>query len=307
MQEKIGEVTLNLDYYSGSDLYCDGDIEDVILDIVKTTPKEQYNKVIEEKKSWPVLYHLSHIRGNIADVLPISNTDSVLEIGAGCGAVTEKLSQMCGELTCIDLSKKRSLINAYRNKEKNNIQIMVGNFQEIEKHLTKQYDVITLIGVFEYGACYIESEGDPYEEFMGIVASHLAPGGKLAIAIENKYGIKYFAGSKEDHLGQYFVGIEGYDNVENVRTFSLPALEKYGKNAGFSKISVMYPYPDYKFPMVMYTDDRLPGKGELSRYGLYNFDNDRLDIFNETEALENSVEDGMFRYLSNSYLLVMER
>ena len=55
---------------------------------------------------------------------------------------------------------KRSLINAYRHQEADNITIKVGNFQEVEQHLEQKYDVITLIGVFEYanigysiGAC----------------------------------------------------------------------------------------------------------------------------------------------------------
>ena len=35
MQKFVGNVKLNLDYYSGEDLYSDGDIENEILDIVK--------------------------------------------------------------------------------------------------------------------------------------------------------------------------------------------------------------------------------------------------------------------------------
>lgn len=37
-----------------------------------------------------------------------------------------------------------------------------------------------------------------------MIKKHLAPGGRIVIAIENKYGLKYFAGCKEDHLGTYF-------------------------------------------------------------------------------------------------------
>lgn len=35
MIEKIGKVTMNYDYYKGKDLYSDGDIENVILDMVQ--------------------------------------------------------------------------------------------------------------------------------------------------------------------------------------------------------------------------------------------------------------------------------
>ena len=42
MKETIGNVLLNLDYYDGEDAYSDGSIEDRLLEIVKTTPKEDY-------------------------------------------------------------------------------------------------------------------------------------------------------------------------------------------------------------------------------------------------------------------------
>ena len=35
MTETIGKVTLNLDRYPGEDYYCDGSVEDEILEIVK--------------------------------------------------------------------------------------------------------------------------------------------------------------------------------------------------------------------------------------------------------------------------------
>ena len=37
--ENIGKVIMNYDYYSGTDLYSDGDVEDTLLEIVKTHDK----------------------------------------------------------------------------------------------------------------------------------------------------------------------------------------------------------------------------------------------------------------------------
>ena len=62
--EKIGGITLNYTYYPGEDLYSDGDVEDELLEIARTCPKEEYNRMTAEKKSWPVLYHFSQIREN---------------------------------------------------------------------------------------------------------------------------------------------------------------------------------------------------------------------------------------------------
>ena len=149
MIEQIGKITLDLKHYPGEDFYCDGLIEDEILEIVKTHAKVEYSKIIEERKSWPILYHLSSLRENIVDFIPIHKSAKVLEVGSGCGAITGALSRKAGQVTCIDLSKKRSMINAYRNSDCENVTIHVGNFQEIEPDLSCDYDFIYLIGVLD--------------------------------------------------------------------------------------------------------------------------------------------------------------
>ena len=59
------------------------------------------------------------------------------------------------------------------------------------------------IGVFEYAACYTDNE-NPFSYMLQLVERHLAPGGKIIIAIENRLGLKYWAGCAEDHVGRFF-------------------------------------------------------------------------------------------------------
>ncbi len=299
--EYIGKVALDYKYYSGKDLYSDGS-EEELLDIVRHHGKEEYNRIIDEKNSWPVLYHLSDIRGNIVDWIPFTKEDSVLEIGAGCGAITGVLAKHAGHVDCIELSRARSLVNAERHKEFDNIKITVGNFQDIEKDIEKKYDYITLIGVLEYAASYINSK-TPYDEFLNIIKSHLKPTGKIIIAIENKYGLKYWAGCREDHLGTYFSGIEGYVGVDSVKTFSKNGLIKLLTTAGLEDLSFYYPYPDYKLPLSIYSDDFLPQPKSLIN-NFRNFDSDRMLIFDESKVFDNLIEDGMFDIFSNSFLVI---
>jgi hypothetical protein len=131
-----------------------------------------------------------------------------------------------------------------------------------------------MIGVFEYGCSYISSE-TPYTDFLKTAASHLAPGGRLVIAIENRLGMKYFAGCTEDHTGRFFDGIEGYPETDSARTFSRKELEDLLRSAGLDSFTFYYPYPDYKLPMAVFSDRRLPKPGEL-RMNMMNFDRKRL-------------------------------
>lgn len=301
--EKIGNVILDDTYYPGEDLYCDGIIEDEILDIVKNEEVGSYRRIIEEKANWPILYHLSPLRENIVNWIPLDKSKKVLEVGSGCGAITGALAKRAGSVTCIDLSKKRSMINAYRHKEMDNITIHMGNFKDIEPTLPNDYDYIFLIGVFEYGQGYMGSD-TPYEDFMNILKRHLNCEGRLVIAIENKFGLKYWAGCKEDHLGTYFEGIEDYPNGGGVRTFTRPGLEKICKATGVEEYSFYYPYPDYKFMTTVYSDKYLPKIGELSDNNR-NFDRSRLQLFDEKNVFDGIVREECFPLFSNSYVLVI--
>ena len=303
MSEQIGKITIDDTYYSGQDFYCDGEVEDELLDIVKNYADIEYPRIIEEKADWPILYHLSAQRENIVEWIPVEKGAKVLEVGSGCGAITGVLSRKAGTLDCVDLSMKRSKINAYRNQECGNVTIHVGNFKDIEPHLDMDYDYIFLIGVFEYGKSYMGTK-TPYEDFLNLLKRHIKASGRIIIAIENKYGLKYWAGCQEDHSGSYFDGIENYARGGGVRTFTRNGLEKIFKKTGIEEYHFYYPYPDYKFMTTVYSDDYLPKKGELLN-NLRNFDRDRMLLFDEKNAFDGIIEDGEFPLFSNSYLVVI--
>ena len=303
MTEYIGKIKLDLTHYPGEDFYCDGEIEDTLLDIAKNYAEVEYPRIIEEKANWPVLYHLSPLRENIVDWIPMEKTAKVLEVGSGCGAITGALARKAGEVVCVDLSKKRSTINAYRHQECDNVVIHVGNFKDIEPDLPTDFDYICLIGVFEYGQSYMGTD-KPFEEFLNIIMKHLAVGGRVVIAIENKYGLKYFAGCQEDHLGTYFSGIENYADGGGVRTFSRKGLEKIFAACNVKNYNFYYPYPDYKFMTTLYSDAYQPGKGELSN-NVRNFDRERMLLFDEKHAFDGIAEDELFSVFSNSFEVII--
>lgn len=303
-KEVIGNITLNLDYYTGNDFYSEGAAEDVLLDLVNRYSETDFEHVIQNSKSWNIMYHLSHIRENIVTWLPISKKAKVLEIGAGCGAVTGGLAKLAGHVDCVELSKKRSLINATRHREYNNIDIYVGNYMDVEPNLADDYDYVTLIGVLEYAGSYFQTK-EPYMDLLKSAAKHLNPGGKILIAIENKFGLKYFAGCKEDHTGGYFDGIEGYPGNDGVRTFSKETLNTMFAGLGM-KSKYYYPYPDYKLPHTIYSDEMLPKEGELNT-NLRNFDNDRVVLFDETRAFDSIIQEGNFDFFTNSFFVILTK
>lgn len=301
MNEKIGEVTLNYNFYKGEDLYSDGEIEDKLLDIVQKCENEEdiYQELLMSDE-WPILYHLSPIRHNILEWYDFEPNGSVLEIGAGCGAISGLFCKKLYRVVALDLSKKRSLINANRNRNYNNLEIIVANFEDVE--INEKFDYVSLIGVLEYAIYYINSP-DPFVDMLKKVRSFLKPNGKLLLAIENKYGLKYWAGATEDHTGNLFDGIQGYENVDRVRTFSRKSLEKLLRQAGFEACDFYYPYPDYKLPLEIFSEEHLPKKGDI-KAAAPSYDRDRISLFNEVQAIDSICEDGLFEEFANSFLVI---
>lgn len=288
----------NLDFYKGVDLYSDGDVENDILKIVKT--HEDFTDILSKTDNWPIFYHLSPLRRNLLDWYEFDEKSSLLEIGGGCGAFSGMFSQRLKNIKVVELSKKRAEIIYNRHKKYDNLEIIVGDLNDIM--FNKKFDYITLIGVLEYAGKFIKKE-NPFDTFLKNIKSHLGLNGKLLIAIENKFGLKYWAGAKEDHTGILFDSIENYRNNKDVQTFGKDELENMLKKQGFSNITFYYPMPDYKFPKVIYSDDYLPNIGELFDINSPNFDQDRYLFFDEREAFKNIILNKQFPFFANSFLI----
>lgn len=298
MKEIIGKVTLNYEYYDGIDSYSDGeDIEEKLLEICRLGKREE---ALHESGLWPVLYHLSDIRGNIIEWYPMDQGANILEIGSGCGAISGCLCKKVGRVVGIELSKQRSLINAYRNRDCANLEIVVGNFHKIE--LEEKFDYVTLIGVLEYAGNYMDGD-DPYVQMLQKVKRYLKPNGKIIIAIENKMGLKYLNGAREDHIGKAFVGVEGYRGISGVRTFSKPELCGLLNAAGLQNYRFYYPVPDYKLPSSIYSDAYMPRIGDIRIWG-ENYNGTRIALYNEGIVFDQVCEDQKFDYFSNSFLVI---
>lgn len=259
--------------------------------------------------NWSSEYHLSPKRSTLLRPLRLDPCHSVLELGAGCGAITRYLGEIVSQVIAVEGSRKRAEIAALRCRDLDNVQVVVANFQNLE--FTEKFDIVTLIGVVEYSGLYLQSH-NPYQQTLEIAKRYLKNDGILLLAIENKLGLKYFAGCSEDHTGVPFDGIEGYVRQQNVKTFGKKELENLLKLAGFEGFQFLYPFPDYKLPNVVL---RLDEQDEYQQYNpfLYQwlgFKNSRdyyrqkLEIFNEFLVAKQIETNGLLPQMSNSFLVL---
>ena len=287
---------LNLDYYTAKDHYSDGDIEETLLKMAQEG--KSFEDLPEEEVSFPMVYHFSGLRENILSWYPLKKADSVLEIGAGCGAITGMLCRKAGHVTSVELSKRRADINYARNRDKENLTIMVGNLNDMT--FPEKFDYVVVNGVLEYAMSFTEGK-TPYETFLQRMGAYLKPEGRLLIAIENRLGLKYFAGAPEDHTDLHFFGINGYPGNQSVRTFSKNELGELLENSGFPFLRFYYPYPDYKFPTEIFTDESLYTNSYGRSYPVYT--DKTADLFAESEGVKAFEKEKILDSFVNSFLV----
>ena len=152
---------LNLEYYSQEDLYSDGEIENKMLKMA--AQGQNYEDLPEQKVEFPMIYHFSEVRENILAWYPFREHCSILEIGAGCGAITGLLCRKADRVVAVELSKRRAEINLERHKNLENLEIMVGNLNDME--IRESFDYVILNGVLEYAMSFTDCE-NPYHTIL---------------------------------------------------------------------------------------------------------------------------------------------
>ena len=288
---------LNMEYYvpTDDDVYSDGSIESVIYNRVK-----EHRLEVGPEDEWAVVYHLSPLRHNILNWYPFREGCSILEIGAGCGALTGLLARRAGKLVSVELTKIRANIAFERNRDQDNLEVIVGDINRLK--FSEKFDYIICNGVLEYAGLMIRgNDQNPGFELLRLMRGWLKDDGILLLAIENRLGLKYFAGSKEDHVGKAYAGIDGYKETRSIRTYSREELRALCEKAGLVHQKWYFPFPDYKFPMEIFTDssvnDRLPGVHDVP------LDADQVHVFDEECVYADLMEQQAMQSMSNSFLV----
>lgn len=256
---------------------------------------------------WATTYHLSPSRWTLVDTLDLE-PGRVLELGAGCGAVTTRLAEHHHAVDAVEGSPARAAIVRARCRDHENVRVVAGDLSAFAP--APRYDVVTLIGVLEYARCFGETEGLPPREatrrVLDTARRWLAPGGVLIVAIENQFGLKYLAGHVEDHTGRPFDGLHGYRAPGTAVTFTRAQLEADMAAVGLSVDELLLPFPDYKLPET-FINARRPHPGAASWISTpwVERGTDRIPAtFNEALAVSQAESGGLLTELSNSFLLM---
>ncbi|WP_273654149.1 methyltransferase [Cellulomonas fimi] len=255
--------------------------------------------------SWPERYHLSPSRANVIRALDLPADARVLEIGAGCGAITRYLGETCALVDALEPTFPRARVAAARTADLPGVVVTNAEVSDLPDEAA--YDLVVVVGVLEY----VGGGGDdpqPYVTFLDELRRRLRPGGVLVLAIENPLGVKYLAGAPEDHSGQVFHSVEGYPVDGPARTFTRRRLAELARLAGFGATHVLGAFPDYKLTRMVLDDallERAPGLAVAAQhFPSPDWVLPRPVLLDEALVWGQLVEAGVGAEFSNSFLLL---
>ncbi|MCZ2812341.1 methyltransferase [Modestobacter sp. VKM Ac-2979] len=297
-----GSPTLLRDVGSG---YRDG-AEEALLELVRGS--EDRGSLNEELHSravgWAERYHLDRQRANVLRAFEVGAATRVLEVGAGCGAMSRYLAEECAVVDALEPVPARAAVAAARLADRPGARVFTGELADLPDE--PAYDLVVVIGVLEYVGGGTADEA-PYLAFLDDIRRRLLPGGRLLLAIENKLGVKYLAGSPEDHSDRAYDSLEDYPIGSPARTFDRAALGSLFQRAGMDP-TFFSAFPDYKLTRAVIADELMVHPsglaGRLPRFPSPDWQTARDFGPNEELLWRTLVSAGQGKEHGNSFVVV---
>ena len=268
------------------------DISAQLIRVLKTYGGDR-KQALKEHVRLDYLYALSDQRENLVEWYPFGANGRILEVGSGYGALTGVYSRKASYVDVLDESQDNLEVNRLRHVElggRENIRYIKGNIRGLASDVLKDMDLgkaETLQSARYDYIVFAGTLGKNAGEEIRAAKALLKPGGQLIVAACNPFGLKYWAGTEKDPY-----------------SFSKEALIRLLSETGDGgDMEFYYPMPDYRIPVTIFSDQYLPGKGDLTdTVTAYDYPGYlSLDI---GAAFDAVCQDGQFDRYANAYLAI---
>lgn len=254
--------------------------DEKIIEYIHKYSKEELNELIKEDVAdLETFLAFTEIRKNTYNWYPFELTDTILEINPGYGEITQVFLEKAKRVVCLATEEKQAEAIQKRYKEFSNLEVFKGTIDSIK--FEEKFDYIIITG-----------KENELENNIKFAKQYLNEKGKILLAVDNKFGIKFWNNIDEE------TSITNNSDISVSKAKLDNLLEKYN----LTHKKYYYPLPDYKMTNVIYTDSYMPDTENISRDLIYNPKN---SIYNEAETYKRIIHDdlGDFVFFANSYIV----
>lgn len=235
---------------------------DLLLNFME---KNDWNKSFDElalpilgkKKDW--FTNLG--RGEYYKNIELEEKLRVLDVGAGAGVISQSLASVFNEVYSLEFNSKwvKFLKKRFQQEMINNVNVIRGN--AVEFPFAKQsFDLVVVNGVLEWVADFARNSrtADVQQKFLKDIYGLLKTGGKVGIAIENRYYLRWFLGLSPHGEPPYvalmprklanFVSKRKQNKEYRNYIYGYYGYKKLLRNAGYKNIEIKLAVPNYYNP-----------------------------------------------------------
>jgi len=208
-------------------------------------------------------YVLDEDRARWAGLLPLGPDTRVLDAGCGWGTNTIPIARKAGHVAAIDATLERVKFVEIRARQCGlpNVAPSMASATALP-YPDASFDIVVFNGVLEWlGA--IDTGKNPKDiQLQALREAHrvLAPGGLVYIGIENRFSLRYFLGTPDDHSFIRFTSLmprwlaRPYYKLRTgadyyMHTHSLSTYREMLRDSGFTRSREYHPWPNYRNPV----------------------------------------------------------
>ena len=215
-------------------------------------------------------YICSDKRADFRHVWDVPRSATVLDVGAGWGAIASALGQHFARVVAVEGVLERCRFIRTRTHQMNlpNVTTICADFLRLPLR-SEQFDVVVLNGVLEWSA--IARQGECRElqlNFLRRVRDLLKPSGFLCVGIENRIGLSMLRG-EVDHSGMPYTSLmprkiadmlcrlkpkqfrSSTNTGYRTYTYSLAGYRKLFRDAGFRSTQAFHAWAGYNAPSLL--------------------------------------------------------
>lgn len=252
-------------------------------------PREAVKRVIPQYED--IIFSPS--REGALELLDIQKGDIGIDYGCMWGVLSVGMAKRGASVVAIDQTFDSLDFLKARGKDEGleNIVCVQDDIREVRLKGLADFSVVNGVlewvpefGEIELGKYYGKKQEKSYDElnpyraqqkFLETVSGNLKVGGKLLLAIENRYDYTHFLGKPDPHANLLFTAVlprEIASWISKIRLgrpyvnylYSFPRMKKMILKAGFSKVDLYMAFPDYRYPSMIFPYEK--GVNKYQRY-----------------------------------------